>query len=106
AESGEVEHLLRDDGAAQKCAEVDAELRDDRCQRGAKAVPEYDAPLAQTLGTGGTDVILTHDVEHGSARESRVCRRGDRGKGEPGQEQVMRPLRRVVGEVDVVAGWE
>lgn len=48
AEAGQSEDVLGDDGAAEQPADVDAELRDDRSQRGTERVSKDDDEVAMT----------------------------------------------------------
>ena len=74
AEAAEAEHRLDHDDAAEQRADVDAELGDDRGQRGPHAVPVDHPALGQALGPGGPDVVLAERLEQLS-RGSAGCRR-------------------------------
>src|SRR5688572_17519195 len=68
--AGKPKHDLCHDRAAEQSAEIDAELRDHGCDRTPKGMPGDDAPLGQSLGPSGSDVVFAEHVEHGATRES------------------------------------
>ena len=59
--------------------------RHDRRDCGPKTVLEHDGPLGKSLGARSADVVLTHRLGQGAAREPRIdrCERGR--ENEPGQ---------------------
>ena len=104
ADARDVEHRLRQDGAAEEDADVEPRHRHDRRERGAEAVPEDHAPLAQALRAGGADVVLAEDLDQVPAHHARV-ERGERGReDEPGQDQRREPAARALRERHVAAG--
>src|SRR5919198_113845 len=70
----QAEYPLGDDRAAEQDADVQAQHGDHRRERGPQDVLDDHAPLAQALGPGGADVVLTHDLEHVAAHHARVQR--------------------------------
>ena len=79
-------------------AQVHAEDRDDRGQRGAQPVLDDHGPLGQALGPRGTDVVLAHRLQHARPGQPGVQGRVQEGQADPGQHQVPRPQERVLGE--------
>src|SRR5215217_4384999 len=56
----DVEDGLREDGAAEQDAEIEAEDGDDRGDRRAQPMAEDYPALPESLGAGRTDVVLAH----------------------------------------------
>ena len=57
--------------------------------------------LGQALGPRRPDVVLTHRLEHAGPGEPGVLRREQQRERDPGQQQGVRPLDRVVAELGV-----
>ncbi len=62
--------------------------------------------LGQPLGPRGAHVVLVHRVEHVGAQHSAVEPDEEHGQREPRQDQVIRPLQRVLGQRHIAAGRE
>ena len=102
ADPGQPEnHLGEQRRAADERAEVQPEQRHDRDHRAAQRVPDEHAAFGDALGAGGPHVVLVHRGQHLPAQQPCVDPGVQDGEGEPGEQQVQRPLRRVVGEADV-----
>ena len=99
AEAAEAEDRLHHDDAAEQLADVHAQLRDDRREGGADAVPEDHPPLGQPLGPGRADVVLAERLEQLAAGQPGVDGRLDGREGDPGQDHVPGPRDEALGEM-------
>ena len=104
AEPREAEDVLRDDGAAEQVGEVQPGRRDDGGQPGPERVPDDDPALRQSLGAGGSHVIVTEDLEHLVAGETHVERCVQRREDDPRQDHRLEELDRVLEWRHI--GWE
>ena len=106
ADALEVEDRLGEDrAAAEHRAEVEAPERDDRDHRVAQHVADHDLALRQALRARGAHVVLVDRVEHVRAQHARVeADEQDRQRG-PGQDQVVGPVDRVLGELARSRRW-
>src|SRR6056297_3670177 len=69
-----LEHLFRDDRAAEDRRHAERDDGDDGNERVPQHVDEDDDTLGQALGAGGSDVVLVQVVEHRGAHEARELR--------------------------------
>ena len=102
-EPGQPERGLGEHRAAEQQAEVEAEDGEDRRQRAAQAVLDHDRALAQALRPGRADVVLVHGLQHARAGEPGVLGGEEQRERDPRQDQVVGPLRGVLGERCVAA---
>ena len=82
AETGDREHPLGDDDAADQERDADADHRHDRHRGIAQRVAHQHAALAEALGACGADVVLVQHLEHRGARDARDQRDVDDRQGQ------------------------
>ena len=100
------DRLGEDRAAAEHGAEVQPPQRDDRDHRVAQDVPDHDLALREPLGPRGAHVVLVDRVEHVRAQHARVEADEQDRQRRPRQDQVVEPVDRVLGELDVAAVGE
>ena len=74
--------------------------------RVAQHVSDAYLSLAQALGTRGAHVVLVHHVEHVGPQHPAVYPDEQHREREPGQDEVIRPVQRTLGERHVTARRE
>ena len=106
AEAGDVEDRLDEQRSAEGDADVDAEQHgEDRSDVAADVAGEQ-AAHAHALGLGRAHVVLAELLDDQRAHVTGVDGGERRGVGQPRQQQVMRPLPRVVAEAHVAVDRE
>ena len=89
ADAGQREDRLGEDRPAEQGAERQPDDGDDREQGAAQGVAADDRELAEALGPGGADVVLTEHVEQARAGHPGDDRQRDRADGDRRQDQVL-----------------
>ena len=97
------DRLGEDRSAAHHGAEVEAPERDDRDHRVAQDMADHDLPLREPLGPGCSHEVLVDRVEHIRSQHSGVEPDEQDRQGRPGQDQVVCPVDRILGELHVPA---
>ena len=88
ADAGPGEDRLRDDGAGEQTADLEADDRRDRQPCVAHDVARVDALVGQPLGSCRPDIVLVGDVEDGGAGDPRDDSEGDRAQRDGRQDEV------------------
>ena len=98
-----VDRLGDDRAAAEDGREVEAEERHDRDQRGAQNVLDEDPARREPLRLRSAHEVLVDRVEDVRAQDAPVKADEEHSQREPGQDQVVEPLGRILGQRDVLA---